>query len=216
MSGRNDVSLVDDACARDGDCERAFRRSLRGSRARRAAAALRRRRSVRSRCSALVALAGLFVVSAGAVAATGGAQAGPGLDKETIAEVQRTLGIEDDGIIGPATRRAIKRFQRARGLKPDGLLGPRTLKALAIDPDRVAVSASLDPRLESIAECESGGDPEAVSANGRYRGKYQFSRATWRSVGGRGDPAAAPEREQDRRAARLLARDGTKPWPNCA
>jgi hypothetical protein len=216
MSGRNDVSVVGDARSRDGDCELAFRRSLRGSRARRAAAALRRRRSVRSRCSALVAMAGLFVVSAGAVAATGGAVAGPGLSKETIAEVQRTLGIADDGIIGPETRRAIRRFQRARGLKPDGLLGPRTLKALAIDPEGVVVSAALDPRLAAIAECESGGDPKAISADGRYRGKYQFDRATWRSVGGKGDPAAAPEREQDRRAARLLARDGTKPWPNCA
>jgi len=55
-----------------------------------------------------------------------------------------------------------------------------------------------------------------VSADGRYFGKYQFSRATWRSVGGRGNPAAAPEAEQDRRAARLFARDGTAPWPNCA
>ena len=223
MSGRNDVSVVGDARSRDGDCELAFRRSLRGSRARRATAALRRRRSLRSRCSALVAMAGLFVVSAGAVAATGGAVAatggavaGPGLSKETIAEVQRTLGVADDGVIGPATRRAIKRFQRARGLKPDGLLGPRTLKALAIDPEGVVVSAALDPRLASIAECESGGDPKAISADGQYRGKYQFDRATWRSVGGKGDPAAAPEREQDRRAARLLARDGTKPWPNCA
>jgi hypothetical protein len=220
MSGRNDVSVVDDACARERDCDLAFRRSLRGSRARRAAAALRRRRTLRSRCSALVAMAGLFVVSAGAVAAggaaTGGAVAGTGLSKDTIAEVQRTLGIEADGIIGPATRRAIRRFQRARGLKPDGRLGPQTLKALAIDPAGVVVSASLDPRLERIAQCESGGDPEAVSADGRYRGKYQFDRETWRSVGGRGDPAAAPEREQDRRAARLLARDGTKPWPNCA
>ena len=215
MSGRNDVSVVGDARSRDGDCELACRRSLRGSRARRAAAALRRRRSLRSRCSAFVAMAGLLVASAGAVAATGGAEAGPGLSKETIAEVQRTLGIEDDGVIGPATRRAVKRFQRARGLKPDGLLGPRTLKALAIDPG-VVVSASLDPRLAKIAECESGGDPKAVSADGRYRGKYQFDRETWRTVGGRGDPAAAPEREQDRRAAKLLARDGTKPWPNCA
>ena len=216
MSGRDDVSVVADACARDTGCELAYRRSLRGSRARRAAAALRRRRTLRSRCSALAAAAGLFVLSAGAVAATGGAVAGPGFSEEMIAEVQRTLGVEADGVLGPATRRAIRRFQRSRGLKPDGLLGPRTLKALAIDPDGLVVSASLDPQLEQIAQCESGGDPTAVSADGRYRGKYQFDRETWRSVGGRGDPAKAPEREQDRRAARLLARDGTKPWPNCA
>jgi len=55
-----------------------------------------------------------------------------------------------------------------------------------------------------------------VSANGRYRGKYQFSRATWRAMGGSGDPAKASEAEQDRRAAKLLAQRGAGAWPACA
>ena len=69
--------------------------------------------------------------------------------------------------------------------------------------------------LQAIAACESGGNPAAVDATGTYRGKYQFDLQTWRSVGGTGDPAAAPEAEQDRRAAALLARAGTNPWPVC-
>ncbi|HEX5713565.1 MAG TPA: transglycosylase family protein [Solirubrobacterales bacterium] len=69
--------------------------------------------------------------------------------------------------------------------------------------------------LESIASCESGGDPTIVSADGSYRGKYQFSFGTWESVGGSGDPAAAPEREQDYRAALLYAQAGSSPWPVC-
>ena len=69
--------------------------------------------------------------------------------------------------------------------------------------------------LESIAACESGGDPHAVSADGSYRGKYQFDYGTWESVGGHGDPAAAPEAEQDYRAALLYARSGSSPWPVC-
>ncbi len=69
--------------------------------------------------------------------------------------------------------------------------------------------------LESIAQCESGGDPSAVGGSGLYRGKYQFTYETWASVGGSGDPAAASEREQDERAARLLAQSGTSPWPVC-
>jgi len=69
--------------------------------------------------------------------------------------------------------------------------------------------------LESIASCESGGDPHAVSAGGTYRGKYQFSYGTWESVGGHGDPAAAPEAEQDYRAALLYSRSGSSPWPVC-
>ena len=80
-------------------------------------------------------------------------------------------------------------------------------------------SASSGPRvpkvLQRIAECESGGDPKAVSADGLYRGKYQFSRPTWRAYGGEGDPAAAPEAEQDRRAIKLYRAEGTAPWPNC-
>lgn len=69
--------------------------------------------------------------------------------------------------------------------------------------------------LEAIAACESGGDPTAVSADGTYRGKYQFDYGTWESVGGHGDPAAAPAAEQDYRAALLYARSGSSPWPVC-
>jgi hypothetical protein len=69
--------------------------------------------------------------------------------------------------------------------------------------------------LQAIAQCESGGDPTAVDATGTYRGKYQFDLQTWASVGGSGDPAAAPEAEQDRRAAILYARAGSSPWPVC-
>jgi hypothetical protein len=70
--------------------------------------------------------------------------------------------------------------------------------------------------LESIASCESGGDPTIVSSDGSYRGKYQFSYETWAAVGGSGDPAAASEAEQDYRAALLYAQSGSSPWPICS
>jgi hypothetical protein len=79
-------------------------------------------------------------------------------------------------------------------------------------PESVGVSLAT---LDSIAACESGGDPSAVSADGTYRGKYQFDYGTWASVGGSGDPAAAPEAEQDYRAALLYSRGGSSPWPIC-
>ena len=59
------------------------------------------------------------------------------------------------------------------------------------------------------------GDPTAVDASGTYHGKYQFDLQTWASVGGSGDPAAAPEAEQDYRAALLMSRSGSSPWPVC-
>jgi hypothetical protein len=79
-------------------------------------------------------------------------------------------------------------------------------------PESVGVDQST---LDSIAACESGGDPTAVDPSGTYRGKYQFDLQTWASVGGSGDPAAAPEAEQDYRAALLYAQSGSSPWPVC-
>lgn len=69
--------------------------------------------------------------------------------------------------------------------------------------------------LEAIASCESGGDPTAVSSDGTYRGLYQFDYGTWESMGGSGDPAAAPVAEQNYRAALLYATAGSSPWPVC-
>jgi hypothetical protein len=100
--------------------------------------------------------------------------------------------------------------------------GPGGATASAAKPKVRAKQAQTErgprvPRiLRQIAECESGGNPRAVSPDGLYRGKYQFSRPTWRAYGGQGDPAAAPEAEQDRRAIKLYRAEGTAPWPNCA
>jgi hypothetical protein len=78
-------------------------------------------------------------------------------------------------------------------------------------PEPVPVPA----HLQAIAQCESGGNPTAIGGGGLYRGKYQFSVETWRAVGGKGDPAAAPEAEQDRRAVILYNQSGPGQWPVC-
>jgi transglycosylase-like protein len=78
-----------------------------------------------------------------------------------------------------------------------------------------AAAPTASPALQAIAACESGGNPHAIGGGGAYRGKYQFSPSTWSSVGGSGDPAAASEAEQDRRAAMLYARTGASSWPVC-
>jgi peptidoglycan hydrolase-like protein with peptidoglycan-binding domain len=199
--------------------------SLRRSRARRFAANRARRRGWTAR-SGLGALVASLAVAGGALAqsTTGGASVGsaptpaPAPQAVTVAQIQSALGIPADGIAGPQTRRALKRFQRAHGIKVTGIADPATLAALGLDGSTSRTLASTsDPQstLARIAQCESGGDPTVVSRDGRYRGKYQFSRATWRALGGTGDPAKADEGTQDAMAAKLLALRGTTPWPVC-
>jgi hypothetical protein len=152
-----------------------------------------------------------------------------------VAKVQRKLGIAADGVFGPQTERAVRRFQRRRGLTVDGIVGPQTRRSLGLSAfssrgltHRSARGTGgagaggdgdggrLPAVLRRIAKCESGGNPRAIGGGGRYRGKYQFSMATWRAYGGKGDPIDASERTQDRIALRLYRDRGTSPWPNCA
>ncbi len=114
-------------------------------------------------------------------------------------------------------RRPIERFQRlvhdaAAEIRQEERADARRERreAFAELPGGVSMAT-----LESIAACESGGDPTIVSADGSYRGKYQFSYGTWEAVGGSGDPAAAAEAEQDYRAALLYTQSGSSPWPVC-
>jgi hypothetical protein len=106
------------------------------------------------------------------------------------------------------TRSALKRerVERKRALRAKARKRARA---------RAAAAPTASPQLQAIAACESGGNPAAIGGGGAYRGKYQFDYGTWASVGGSGDPAAAPESEQDKRAQMLLDRSGTSPWPVC-
>jgi len=202
-----------------------FRASQRASEDRRDAAFRARRRRLRGRSGAAVLLASLTVMVGAAAAAP--STTTPGSSSQTTTQaVQQALGIAADGVYGPQTRAAVKAFQRAHGLLVDGVAGSQTLAALGIAEGRsetqalAARSASTSTTdsalLQRIAQCESGGDPTAVSAGGTYRGKYQFSVASWRAVGGTGDPAAASAAEQDKRAALLLQAQGESAWPVCS
>ncbi|WCB96548.1 endolysin [Baekduia alba] len=151
-----------------------------------------------------------------------------------VSALQAALGVKQTGTFTAATKRAVRSFQRQHGLTVDGIVGPQTAAALGL-PSAVAKtsdatgatsadasagttaapSGDASATLARIAQCESGGDPTAISADGQYRGKYQFTRSTWAQMGGSGDPADAPEAEQDQRAATLLAQQGTTPWPVC-
>jgi hypothetical protein len=187
---------------------------------------------------ALLAL-GVAVLGAGAAVgqqAVAGKSASVGLLAEGaqgsgVSAVQRALGIPASGVFDQRTEAAVRSFQRRRGLLVDGIVGPQTSGALGLAASGSASAGAstsgsasgtatgqapaANGSLAGIAQCESGGDPHAVGGGGQFRGKYQFTRETWQSVGGSGDPAAAPEAEQDRRAAMLYQRSGSSSWPVC-
>jgi peptidoglycan hydrolase-like protein with peptidoglycan-binding domain len=203
------------------ECETAIRRARRRrSIADRVRARARRVRSARGSLATIGAL--LAVAAPLSLAAGGGGMLQRGSSGAGVTALQRALGVSPTGNFGPVTARAVRAFQRSHGLAVDGIVGPQTGAALGIGSGSAPPSSSTtrsasggSSTLARIAQCESGGNPAAVSPSGRYRGKYQFSRATWRAMGGTGDPAQAPEAEQDRRAAALLAQAGTSPWPVC-
>jgi peptidoglycan hydrolase-like protein with peptidoglycan-binding domain len=216
--------------------------SLRASRERRAAAGRRRIRRFRARSLLIAAAISMLVLSAGvALAATGGSSGGSssslslGSTGSAVKQLQRKLRVKPvSGYFGTTTRRAVKRFQARHGLKADGVAGSATLSALGIRVRQSSYATGgaapssggggkgggshvkLPAVLKRIAQCESGGNPRAISRSGRYRGKFQFDQSTWEAAGGTGDPAAASESTQDRIALALYRKRGTAPWPNCA
>jgi Transglycosylase-like domain/Putative peptidoglycan binding domain len=223
---RDAASAPSPPAARGTADPRPYFASRRQSRLRRAEAARSRRFRLRRRGGA-VALVAIMAVAGGAAPAqeTGGVEAGVGVLERGgtgpgVTALQQRLGIAADGVFGPQTARAVRRFQRAHGLAADGVVGPATAAALGLARASLhqdtRSTVRLPAELRRIARCESGGNPWAISPGGRHRGKYQFTRKTWRAMGGKGDPAQAPEAEQDRRALRLYRAQGTSPWPACA
>jgi peptidoglycan hydrolase-like protein with peptidoglycan-binding domain len=186
--------------------------------------------------TALVVVAMLVLTCAVSVAAASSSKSlSLGSTGSAVKQLQRKLRVRPvSGYFGDETRGAVKRFQKHHGLKADGVAGPATLRALRIRVTQSSYatggsapssggsrsssgsSVKLPAELKKIAQCESGGNPRAISRSGRYRGKFQFDQATWESAGGHGDPAAASESTQDRIALALYRKRGTAPWPNCA
>jgi hypothetical protein len=123
-----------------------------------------------------------------------------------------------DALTDYAVHAAARRYSIAVYLKRMEWQGAAAYaEALAASQAAAATysGSSGSSSLDAIRACESGGDYGAVSSSGTYRGAYQFDYATWQSVGGSGDPAAASPAEQDMRAQMLYDQAGSSPWPVC-
>jgi hypothetical protein len=127
---------------------------------------------------------------------------------------ERYANLQDD--LAARAARVARRLDRSGRAERVRLRGeaPDDIRARIRSLERRLHAPAASPTLEAIAACESGGNPAADTGNGFY-GKYQFDMSTWQSVGGTGNPAAASEAEQDRRAAALYDAAGPSPWPVC-
>jgi len=99
---------------------------------------------------------------------------------------------------------------------------PATTTTAAPTTTVVATGGPTAEQWAALRHCESGGRYDAVNPNGRYRGAYQFSQATWDWVAGIHhpsligvDPAAAAPADQDAQAQALYDMRGASPWPTC-
>ena len=128
---------------------------------------------------------------------------------------RRRHGPEDQ-----ARAQALPARPRPQG-RPASPARPRSPRSASRGPHR-PTARSTPRRRRADAATRPGQDrPVRVRrrhrppsrANGRYRGKYQFSQATWEALGGTGDPAEAEARRTRCRSS-TAARHG--PWPACS
>ena len=135
--------------------------------------------------------------------------------------MRRALALALTSLAVPATALAAEKPFHNQDLTPTPVLDKALLahqnakRQRERHARRAEQPAAIPAHLAAIAACESGMNPQAVSADGRYHGLFQFDQGTWNAVGGQGDPAAASVGEQVKRAEILYAQSGPGQWPVC-
>lgn len=107
-----------------------------------------------------------------------------------VKDLQRLLGVEDDGVFGRETDKAVRDFQRRYGLADDGVVGFLTWKALEAHPITSAGSvfapvppsqpATVDTAIAAVSKV-SGAATGAVAALAAAR--ELFSEHVWDMLG---------------------------------
>ena len=95
---------------------------------------------------------------------------------DKVAEVQRALGINDDGKFGPQTQQAVKDFQAANGLEVDGIVGPKTLAAL--NAPKTAGNNAGDGAKDAAPETPAAEEPSTFTYEDYTAGQMETSDIT--------------------------------------
>lgn len=145
------------------------------------------------------------------------------------------VAAEEAERVAEAERLAAEEIARTSTTTAPPTTAPPTTTAAPAPPPTAAVAPTSDDappapapgqptaaQWNVLRQCESGGNYSIVSANGLYRGAYQFSQPTWDGVAGRSfprlvgvDPATASPADQDAMALSLWLSSGWSPWPTC-
>lgn len=106
----------------------------------------------------------------------------------------------------------------SRPVSPTPVSPTAAIQRPATQPTPLATaptSAVSNDVWAKLATCESG-IRNVVDPSGSYYGYFQFSPATWRSVGGTGLPTQHSYDVQKQFAQKLQARSGWGQWPACS
>lgn len=82
-----------------------------------------------------------------------------------VRQIQRILGIKDDGIFGKGTESAVKKYQKEKGLYVDGIVGKKTLESLLKESD-TDMSVIIRPDIEDYFL------PKGEYVSGKYDNEY--------------------------------------------
>lgn len=69
---------------------------------------------------------------------------------QEVKELQRALGLEDDGIFGKNTKAAVEAYQRENNLMIDGIVGPQTLSAIRNENISTDLSEKVYSPIEGL------------------------------------------------------------------
>jgi len=81
---------------------------------------------------------------------------------ETVKKVQKAVGVDADGMYGPATAKAVHAFQSGNGLIADGVVGPDTLAKLGVFSE---ITAEI---IEKSISLEDAGDQPPPVTNADF------------------------------------------------